>query len=244
MKSQNKTKTKSSQKGSGFRDFSPKGRVWARSKRSDISECIFELLQIKDPDPKCELFYKTPFQLLVSVVLSAQTTDKMVNQVMTPIYQQGFTPDTAIALGADGILDKIRKIGLAPTKSKNVFKLSQIIRDKYANQVPNQREQLESLPGVGRKTANVILGEIFGEPTIAVDTHVFRVGARLGLHRERTPEKAELELLKVIKPERLPAGHHHLILLGRYVCKAQKPACEACAVQQHCRTFQSNQANS
>lgn len=195
---------------------------------------ILDRLNAVNPDPRCELFYRTPFQLLVSVVLSAQTTDKMVNKVMEPLYAGDFTPDTVLALGADGLLAKIRTIGLAPTKSKNVFRLSQILLEKYAGTVPSTRGELEALPGVGRKTANVILGEIFRHPTLAVDTHVYRVTHRLGLQKEKTPEKAELELLRVVDPARLPAGHHHFILHGRYTCKAMKPDCAHCVLADLC----------
>ncbi len=206
----------------------------AKKKRSAHTRAILDRLQEAMPDARCELTYQTPYQLLVSVVLSAQTTDKMVNRVMEPLYEQGFTPDTVLKLGAEGFLEKIRSIGLAPTKAKNVYKLSQIIQDRYQGEIPRTREQLEDLPGVGRKTANVILGEIFREPTLAVDTHVFRVGQRLGLHDEKTPEKAELELLQLIDRSYLPAAHHWLILHGRYTCKAIKPLCDQCLLSDLC----------
>ncbi len=202
------------------------------SKRRQRADQILDRLDKANPNPRCELYYETPYQLLVSVVLSAQTTDKMVNRVMQPLYQQGFSPETAVKLGAEGILEKIRSIGLAPTKAKNVFRLSQMILE--AGELPHTREELEKLPGVGRKTANVILGEIFRYPTLAVDTHVFRVSARLGLQNESSPEKAELELLRVVDPKRLPAGHHHFILLGRYICKALRPECEKCLLTDLC----------
>ncbi len=204
------------------------------AKRKARAKEILRLLQAANPDPRCELIYHTPYQLLVSVVLSAQTTDKSVNKVMGPLYEKSFTPQTVKKLGADGLLEKIRSIGLAPTKSKNVARLTDILLEKYRGEVPSTREELEALPGVGRKTANVILGEIFREPTLAVDTHVFRVTNRLGLQKESTPEKAELELLKVVDPADLPAGHHHFILLGRYTCKAAKPACGECVLNQIC----------
>lgn len=189
-----------------------------------------------NPDPKCELHHHTPFQLLVSVVLSAQTTDKMVNQVMQPLYDrsEGFTPDTVLGLGEAGFLALIRKIGLAPTKAKNVVRLAAIVVEKHGGEIPRTREDLEELPGVGRKTASVILAEIYGEPTMAVDTHVLRVGRRLGLHQEDKPEKAEQALLKTIDKKWLPRAHHWLILHGRYVCKAAKPACAACPMQDLC----------
>lgn len=202
--------------------------------KAQFVETAIKKFRKQNPDPKCELVHNTPFQLLVSVVLSAQTTDKMVNRCMEPIYQKPFTPETVVKWGPEKLLEKIRTIGLAPTKSKNVARLSQILIDKFDSKVPRSREDLESLPGVGRKTANVILGEIYKEPTIAVDTHVFRVGFRLGLHQEKTPEKAELVLLKIIPSRYLPAAHHWLILHGRYTCKAKNPTCGECVLNDIC----------
>lgn len=212
----------------------PKARRMNKIVRSKlVAECM-KRFQKALPEPKCELYYETPYQLLVSVVLSAQTTDKMVNRCMEPLYKKGFTPDDVLNMGADGLLEKIRTIGLAPTKSKNVYKLSKIIRDEYPDSLPSSYEKLQALPGVGRKTANVVMGEIFGLPTIAVDTHVFRVARRLGLHNENTPEKAELKLLKEIDPSYLPKGHHWFILHGRYTCKAQSPLCDKCILSDIC----------
>lgn len=212
-------------------------RLMSLAKRKAHARAILERLNAKNPDPRCELTYHTPYQLLVSVVLSAQTTDKSVNKVMEPLYTKDFTPKKIVALGAEGLLAKIRSIGLAPTKSKNVVRLSQILIEKHGGKVPSTREELEELPGVGRKTANVILGEIFGEPTLAVDTHVYRVSRRLGLQDESSPEKAELELLKVVDPSLLPAGHHHFILHGRYTCKAMSPDCENCVLADICPSY-------
>lgn len=196
---------------------------------------ILARLRALNPDPRCELYYETPFQLLVSVVLSAQATDKSVNDAMRSLYEQGLAPADILGMGEQGFLTKIRRIGLAPTKSKNVLKLTKIIHDQYADKIPQTREELEALPGVGRKTANVILGEIFREPTIAVDTHVFRVTARLGLHRETTPEKAETKLLSVIDKKWLPMAHHWFILHGRYTCLARSPKCASCALADLCK---------
>lgn len=168
------------------------------SERKRLVAQVIKRLESENPDPRCELFYQTPYQLLVAVVLSAQATDKIVNRCMQPLFETGFDPETALRLGEKGILEKIRAIGLAPTKARNVFALTQILQEKHRGQVPATREELESLPGVGRKTANVILGEIFREPTIAVDTHVFRVTSRLGLHQEKNPEKCEQVLLSLI----------------------------------------------
>lgn len=209
-------------------------RVLSLAARRDLAKRQLARLAEANPNPHCELYFRTPFQLLVSVVLSAQTTDKSVNRCMQPLYDAGFTPDTVLAMGPDGLLAKIRTIGLAPTKAKNVFKLAGIVRDKFGGHIPRTRDDLESLPGVGRKTANVILGEIYREPVIAVDTHVFRVSARLGLQRASSPEKAELELLKVIPPRLLPDAHHWFILHGRYTCKAQAPECDHCILRDLC----------
>lgn len=213
-------------------------KLSASAKRSLVEQTI-GILREKMPEPKCELYFETPFQLLVSVVLSAQTTDKSVNKCMEPIYKKGFDHDTVLRWGQQKLLSHIRTIGLAPTKSKNVLALSQLIKEKYKGEVPNNRQDLEALPGVGRKTANVVLGELFGQPTIAVDTHVYRVGFRLGLHAEKTPIKAEHELLKVIPKKYLPAAHHWLILHGRYTCKAIKPLCEQCELAQICPSITS-----
>jgi len=197
---------------------------------------ILSRLQTLNPSPQCELYYETPYQLLLSVVLSAQATDKSVNGTMTELYKKGLSVDDVIAMGEKGFLEKIRRIGLAPTKAKNSIKLSHIIKDKFNGVIPSTREGLESLPGVGRKTANVVLGEIFKQPTIAVDTHVFRVTKRLGLHSCPTPEKAELKLLEVINPKWLPMAHHWFILHGRYTCIARSPKCEACVLNDLCNS--------
>jgi endonuclease-3 len=210
----------------------------AKKKRLQHTLTILERFQKSMPEARCELYYETPYQLLVSVVLSAQTTDKMVNKVMEPLYRQGFTVETALTMGVEGFLQQIRSIGLAPTKAKNVIKLSGILREKYSSQIPQTRADLEALPGVGRKTANVILGEIFRAPTLAVDTHVFRVSQRLGLQNEKTPDKAEQELLLLIDESYLPAAHHWFILHGRYTCKAVKPQCESCLLADICPSTQ------
>ncbi len=202
--------------------------------RRKLAGEIFDRLGAANPNPHCELYYKTPFQLLVSVVLSAQTTDKMVNACMQPVYDEGFSVDDAIQLGPDGLLPIIRRIGFAPTKAKNVAKLARLIKDLHGGEVPRHREELEALPGVGRKTANVVLAEIWHEPTMAVDTHVFRVGGRLGLHHAPTPEKAEAELMEAIDRKYLPAAHHWLILHGRYTCKAVRPDCDRCILNDIC----------
>jgi len=195
---------------------------------------IIEILDKSFPGAHCELFHKSPFQLLVSVVLSAQTTDKMVNRVMKPIYEEGFDPQIVLSWGEEKFLSKIRSIGLAPTKSKNIIKLTEKIIKDHASQVPKTRKELEALAGVGRKTASVILGEIYKEPTLAVDTHVFRVTKRLGFHNESQAEKAEKKLLQLIPKKYLPKAHHLFIFEGRYVCLARKPKCEICALKTLC----------
>ena len=235
MKSQNKTSRKKPAK----KDFRPKGRPFSQAKRQDIAEQVILKLREIDPEPECELFFKTQFQLLVSVVLSAQTTDKMVNRVMEPLYVAGFTPETVVEWGPEKLLEQIRTIGLAPTKAKNVHKLSQLLIDEHSSRVPRTHEQLEALPGVGRKTANVIMGELFNYPTLAVDTHVYRVTMRLGLHTENNADKCEEQLLKVVDEKYLPAAHHWFILLGRYTCKAIKPICEVCPVSHICPSVKS-----
>ena len=195
----------------------------------------------KNPHPKCELYYKTPYQLLVSVVLSAQTTDKMVNRSMAKVYQQSFDPNIAMRLGEKKIYEMIKSIGLANTKAKHIFHLSKKIIEEHQGEVPETRKDLEDLPGVGRKTASVILGEIYHEPTLAVDTHVFRVAFRLGLHREKTPAKAEQVLLALIPKKFLPTAHHWFILHGRYTCKALKPDCAHCILQDLCPSIVRNE---
>jgi endonuclease III len=211
--------------------------VKAIKKPSDIkarADLILTRLKHLNPDPKCELYHETPYQLLVSVVLSAQATDKSVNAAVTDLYKSGFTVDSMLQMGELRFLQTIRSIGLAPTKAKNVYKLTQILKQRFNSDVPDDREALESLPGVGRKTANVILGEIFKQPTLAVDTHVFRVGARLQLHREESPENAEHALLRSIDPSWLPMAHHLLILHGRYICTARSPKCNECVLSDIC----------
>jgi endonuclease III len=212
-------------------------------KKQLILQCI-ELWQEENSNPSCELYYETAYQLLVSVVLSAQATDKIVNRVMVPIYKKGFDIDSVLALKQEGVYKLIKSIGLAPTKAKNIYNLTNILLARHKSQVPSDRESLEELPGVGRKTANVILGEIFKQPTLAVDTHVFRVGKRLGLHNEKNALKAEQSLLSIIPEEFLPKLHHWFILHGRYVCKAKKPLCSECTVRHFCPSVDKIKSNS
>jgi endonuclease-3 len=197
-------------------------------------ETLFTRLAAANPSPETELAYSSPYTLLVAVVLSAQSTDVGVNKATTVLYALADTPAAMVALGEDRVREAIKTIGLFRTKAKNVIALSQILLDRHGGEVPNDREALESLPGVGRKTANVVLNTAFGEPTIAVDTHIFRVANRMGLAPGKTVEEVEQKLLKrVPKAFRLNA-HHWLILHGRYTCLARKPLCPGCPVADLC----------
>jgi len=202
-------------------------------KRAEI-ETLFTRLAATNPSPETELAYSSPYTLLVAVVLSAQSTDVGVNKATTVLYALADTPAAMVALGEERVREAIKTIGLFRTKAKNVIALSQLLLDRHGGTVPNDREALESLPGVGRKTANVVLNTAFGEPTIAVDTHIFRVSNRMGLAPGKTVEVVEQKLLKrVPKAFRLNA-HHWLILHGRYTCLARKPLCPGCPVADLC----------
>ena len=195
---------------------------------------IFRRLAERDPNPRSELEYATPFQLLVAVVLSAQATDKGVNRATRPLFRAHPTPQALVALGEDGIADYIRTIGLYRTKARNVAALAQQIVERHGGEVPRSFDALVALAGVGRKTANVVLNIVFGEPTIAVDTHIFRVANRTGLAPGKDVGAVEARLLKVVPdPFRLHA-HHWLILHGRYICKARTPDCPRCAIADLC----------
>jgi endonuclease-3 len=209
-------------------------RLKSASKLNKRVTAILDRLAKATPDPKCELYYKTPYQLLCSVILSAQATDKSVNKCMQPLYDEGLDLAGVLRLGEEGFLAKIRTIGLAPTKAKNILRMSKILLTEHDGKVPSTREALEALPGVGRKTASVVLGELFGEPTLAVDTHVYRVSDRLGLQHESTAEKAEAALLAIIPRKYLPKAHHWFILHGRYICVARAPKCEVCPLSDLC----------
>lgn len=195
---------------------------------------MFARFETRDPDPKTELEYRDPFTLLVAVVLSAQATDTSVNRATPALFALADTPEKMIALGEQGVSDKIKTIGLYRNKAKNVVALSNKLVEEHGGEVPCSREVLESLPGVGRKTANVVLNVAFGEPTIAIDTHIFRVSNRTGLAPGKTPLKVEETLNRVV-PERYKHNcHHWLILHGRYVCKARRPECWRCPVRAFC----------
>jgi endonuclease-3 len=195
---------------------------------------IFDALGAANPDPRTELAYHSPYTLLVAVVLSAQATDAGVNRATRGLFAAADTPEAMVALGLEGIRHHIRTIGLFNAKAANVLALSQRLIDAHGGEVPRDRAALEALPGVGRKTANVVLNEAFGEPTLAVDTHVFRVARRLGLSQGRTPEAVERDVLALIPSRWAKAAHHLLILHGRYLCKARSPECWRCPVAADC----------
>lgn len=202
--------------------------------KSEI-QSFFEILQKDNPHPRTELIYNSPFELLVAVLLSAQATDKSVNKATEPLFKIANTPEKIYALGVDSIKNHIRTIGLFNTKAENLYKTCQILIEKYNSEIPQTREALESLPGVGRKTANVILNTAFRQPTMAVDTHIFRVANRTGIATGKDVLEVEQHLLQVIPDEFILDAHHWLILLGRYICVARKPKCAACLVYKQCK---------
>ena len=201
---------------------------------------FFSRLAAANPEPKGELEYATPYQLLVAVVLSAQATDKGVNRATRSLFRDHPTPQAIAALGEEGLAEYIQTIGLYNTKAKNVAALSRLLLERHGGEVPHDRAALEALPGVGRKTANVVLNIAFKEPTIAVDTHIFRVGNRTGLAAGKTVEAVEQKLLKVVPAEFRMHAHHWLILLGRYTCKARSPDCVHCNVFDLCAFKEKN----
>ncbi|MFL5279849.1 MAG: endonuclease III [Rhodopila sp.] len=196
---------------------------------------FLEALAAQNPEPETELDYDTPFTLLVAVVLSAQATDVSVNKAAKTLYAEASTPQAMLELGVEGVARHIRSIGLWQTKAKNVVALCRELVGKYNGEVPHDRTALEALPGVGRKTANVVLNVAFGEATMAVDTHIFRLGNRTGIAPGKTPREVEDGLLKRVPKEMLRHAHHWLILHGRYVCKARRPECWRCAAVEWCR---------
>ena len=201
---------------------------------------IFAFLKLANPHPTTELEYHSPFELLVAVILSAQATDKSVNLATRKLFPQANTPEKIIALGETGLIECIKSIGLYKTKAKNILATCQLLMQHHDSEVPRTREQLEKLPGVGRKTANVILNTAFGEPTIAVDTHIFRVANRTGLAPGKNVLEVELKLLKMVPKEFRLDAHHWLILHGRYVCKARKPECAVCSISHLCEFKEKN----
>ncbi len=203
-------------------------------KKSDI-EAFFSRLQARDPDPRGELKHVNPYTLLVAVILSAQATDAGVNKATGPLFAAADTPRDMLDLGEDSLKRYIKTIGLYNTKARNIIAMSRALIERHDGRVPADRKALEALAGVGRKTANVVLNIAFGEPTMAVDTHVFRVGNRTGLAPGKTPLAVELGLGKAVPDRYMLNAHHWLILHGRYICKARKPDCPACPVADLCR---------
>ncbi len=202
-------------------------------KRDQIGQ-IFARLRQQNPNPKTELRYASNFELLVAVILSAQATDVSVNKATATLFQHANTPAAMLELAEEGLKKHIRNIGLANTKAKNILKTCTILLRKHAGEVPNQRQELEALPGVGRKTANVILNTAFGQPTLAVDTHVFRLANRIPLATGKTTLEVERKLLRCIPSEFLQDAHHWLILHGRHLCTARNPRCNACVLWDLC----------
>ncbi len=201
---------------------------------ADKRAAIYRRLKESNPDPTTELHYNSPFELLVAVILSAQATDVSVNKATKELYRVASTPEAIAALGEDGLKRYIKAIGLYHNKAKHIIKTCRALIDDHDSQVPETRAELEALAGVGRKTANVILNTAFGKPTIAVDTHIFRVSNRTGLAPGKTPLEVEKKLLKFTPDEFKKDAHHWLILHGRYVCKARKPECQHCAIADLC----------
>ncbi len=202
-------------------------------KKNDIAQ-FYARLRDANPAPTTELHYATPFQLLIAVILSAQATDVGVNKATARLFPAAPTPEAMLALGEEGLTEYIKTIGLYRTKAKNVIATCRMLLERHGGEVPAERAALEALPGVGRKTANVVLNTAFGQPTIAVDTHIFRLGNRTGLAPGKTVEEVEKKLLRVTPEEFKKDAHHWLILHGRYVCKARKPECGRCVVIDLC----------
>jgi endonuclease-3 len=203
------------------------------AERARIAE-LFERFEAQESDPRTELNYASPYELVVAVALSAQATDVSVNKATAKLFEVADTPQKMLALGEAGLKPYISSIGLYNTKAKNVIRMAEILIEKHGGEVPLDREALQALPGVGRKTASVVLNELRIEPAIAVDTHVFRVSHRLGLSAGKTPDKVEADLMAVVPEPYLTRAHHWLILHGRYVCVARRPKCEECVVADLC----------
>lgn len=203
-------------------------------------EQFFARLQADNPAPTTELNYQSPFELLISVVLSAQATDKSVNKATAELFKVANTPQAILDLGEEGLKGYIKSIGLFNSKARNIIKTCADLLEKHQGEVPNERQALESLAGVGRKTANVILNTAFGKPTIAVDTHIFRVSNRTGLAAGKNVREVEDNLLRAVPEQYQQDAHHWLILLGRYVCVARKPLCQKCVVVEFCEYSEKN----
>jgi endonuclease III len=218
--------------GAATRRARPKGPLYTPEEVA----AIFHRFETVEPEPKGELEHVNPFTLLVAVVLSAQATDVGVNKATRALFAAADTPETMLALGEDRVRDYIKTIGLFRNKAKNVIALSQALIRDFGGEVPAERDLLETLPGVGRKTANVVLNQAFGQPTFAVDTHIFRLGNRLGLAPGKTPLEVELAFERIIPERYRRRAHHWLILHGRYVCKARRPECERCLIHDLCKS--------
>ena len=195
---------------------------------------VFEIFKKINPEPKSELNYSNPYTLLVAVALSAQTTDKSVNKATDSLFKIADTPEKMIALGEEKLISYIKSIGLYKNKAKHVIEMSKMLISDFGSKVPDNREDLEKLPGVGRKTANVVLNVIFNKPTMPVDTHLLRISPKIGLAEGKTPLEVEKSLLKRIPPQYLEHAHHWLILHGRYICTARNPKCEECPINHIC----------
>jgi endonuclease-3 len=202
--------------------------------KAEAREAMFERLRARNPNPTTELEYRSAFELLIAVILSAQATDRSVNLATRKLFTVASTPAEMLALGEPRLAELIRTIGLYKTKAKNVIATCGLLLERHSGEVPRTREALEALPGVGRKTANVVLNTAFGEPTMAVDTHIFRVANRTGLAPGRTPLAVEKKLMRAVPAAYLMNAHHWLILHGRYLCKARKPDCPACPIANLC----------
>ena len=211
----------------------PKRRPLPPAEQARIAE-LFSRFEAEESDPRTELDYHSPYTLVVAVALSAQATDVSVNKATARLFEVADTPQKMLALGEEGLKGFISSIGLYNTKAKNVIRMAQILVDDYGGEVPLEREKLQALPGVGRKTASVVLNELRVEPAIAVDTHVFRVSHRLGVSQGKTPDAVEADLMAIVPEPYLTRAHHWLILHGRYVCVARRPKCEQCPVADLC----------
>lgn len=198
---------------------------------------IFSILSRERPNPKIELDYTNPYTLLIAVILSARATDKGVNKATIALFEVIETPEDMVKLGEEGLQKYIKTIGLYRSKGRNIIKMSKMLIERFDSQVPATFEELVQLPGVGRKSANVMLSNVYGQATVAVDTHVFRVSNRLGLCNTKTPHDTEKALLKAIPKKWLPKAHHWLVLHGRYVCKSQRPACQKCSINHFCNFY-------
>lgn len=211
----------------------PRAKRLSPQERERI-EILFARFEAANVHPRTELHFSNPYTLLVAVVLSAQATDKGVNKAVEPLFKKADNPADMLALGLDGVTDHIKTIGLYRNKAKNVIALSQILIDLHGGQVPTDRASLEALPGVGRKTASVVLNELDIEPAIAVDTHVYRVAHRLKLANGKTPDQVEAQLMAIVPERALTRAHHWLILQGRYICVARSPKCSTCPISDLC----------